>query len=536
MAEDTQILIISGTKDNLNYLTLGPIFKKLRSLEEIHIKWSSIPNIGAHSFWGLGDVKVLNLTHNSLSTLMDSNFKGLSSLKQLDLSHNSIESVPSAVFRFIRHLHFLNLSHNKMFSLVTRIFFGLTRLENLDLSHNPLGDLQAELFSDVPALKKLSCAACELRNLSEGIFGKLTEVKDLDLRNNFLTKVPERLSTLAELVTIKLDGNLISSIDDYTFCDSPISFLFLSHNKIVSVEPKAFVNSSITYLDLSYNKLATLESEGFNIILPHLREFKVNGNPLLGPQLNLLFDRTKQLVHLGLGDVGLMKVPEIGKVRNLHSLNFSSNFISNIPINLFVSTPHLHELDLSFNQLEEIDENVLVKVSASKSLRMFKLEGNPWKCDQCHIVPLIQWLQESPDQESGCSEPQVWTCVKCATPQVVSHQPLALLPVGDLPQCEHPVTPVPAVLDDSSLRRYSFDNHFVVNGSSVDYIDKLNELKIAPSLTDKSMFPVNKLTKNQIDPESEVPKQGLSFIILISVLSIFIVAIIVFMLVFTIRR
>ena len=43
----------------------------------------------------------LNLSHNSISRLVDANFDGLSGLTSLSLGHNRIESVTSAAFHHL---------------------------------------------------------------------------------------------------------------------------------------------------------------------------------------------------------------------------------------------------------------------------------------------------------------------------------------------------------------------------------------------------------------------------------------------------
>lgn len=451
MSEDTLILIVRAPATIPNHLSLGPIFKGLRRLEEIHIISSSVPNIGAHSFWGLKDLKVLNLTHNSLSTLMDTNFKGISGLKHLDLSYNLIESVPSAVFRDVKHLHSLSLAHNRISNLVTRIFFGLTRLEHLDLSFNPLGELKPEIFSDVPSLKKLSCAACKLQIVGNSILEMISDIKDLDLRDNNLVRIPDGIPLLTNLMSIKLNGNHISRIDSNTFDDSPVSHVHLSHNDIALIEQSAFSNSSISHLDLSYNRLSDLTSGGFPEVLSTLRELKLSGNPLQTELFFNLLNEANQLHHLSLGDIGLSEVPKVvGRGHSLHSLNFSANFITVLPHELFASSPNLRILDISHNQFEGIGEDVLKALTAAKDLRILRLEGNPWQCDQCHVAPLLRWLQKSPDQESGCEEPKVWTCMLCVGPEEVMHQPLALLPQGDLPKCLVPSTKASLSLSDPS--------------------------------------------------------------------------------------
>ena len=525
MEEDIQILVVTAPSDMQNHLSLGPIFKSLRKLEEIHIKYSSVPNIGAHSFWGLKDLKVLNLTHNSLSTLMDTNFKGIAALKHLDLSYNLIESVPSAVFRYVKHLHSLNLDHNRISNLVTRIFFGLTRLEHLDLSYNPLGELKPELFSDVPVLKKLSCASCQLTAVSENVLNMITEVKDLDLRDNLLVHIPDGIPNLTSLMSLKLNGNQFSIIYENTFSESPVSHVHLAHNDITTIETNAFTNASISHLDLAYNRLSDLTSGGFPDVLGGLRELHLSGNPLQNEKLFSLLEDAEQLHHLGLGDIGLSEVPKtIGRGRTIHSLNFSANFISVLPYELFSSSPHLRTLDISHNRFQGITGEVLNAISEAKDLRILRLEGNPWQCDQCHVTPLLRWLQRSPDQESGCTEPKVWTCLLCVGPDEVIHQPLALLPPGDLPRCITPSTKASSLsLSEPSAKSIGetkdFGNayltdvisrpgHIKANSNGIDnnrhasssgskkdqddmsreYIDVLDELKIAPPLSNQPHY------------------------------------------------
>ena len=61
MASDTEVMILTAPENNPNTLTLGPIFNGLRKLEEIHVTRSGVPALGAHSFWGLNRLRILNL-------------------------------------------------------------------------------------------------------------------------------------------------------------------------------------------------------------------------------------------------------------------------------------------------------------------------------------------------------------------------------------------------------------------------------------------------------------------------------------------
>lgn len=436
---DTEVLVISAPPSRPNRFTLGPIFKRLRQLEEVHITHSKIPALGAHSFWGLHRLRILNLTHNQVSTLMDTNFKGADSLHHLDLSHNRIQSVPSAVFRHVRHLRSLSLAHNLVPELVSRIFFGLTRLERLDLSHNPLLDLQPERFTDVPEVRQLFCAGCHLSSISTTLLQTLPLLRELDLRNNRLTQVPLGVasSVLLNLVTLRLDGNHISFVERGAISGSPLTTLGLAHNRISRVEPHAFSNSTVKHLDLSYNRLSQLEPSALHDILHQLHDIQLSGNSLQVEQLLNVLPKARQLRHLGLGDMGLTNLPPdlFRHSHHLHHLNLSANYLTSFSTDILLNIKHLHSLDLSLNNFRGLDSAFFDSVKRASQLRVLRLEGNPWQCDQCHAGPLLRWLQDAPDQESGCAEPGVWTCLRCIGPQGVAGLQLGLLPLGDMPAC-----------------------------------------------------------------------------------------------------
>ncbi|XP_047469986.1 leucine-rich repeat-containing protein 15-like [Penaeus chinensis] len=449
MGTDTELLVIAAPKEKPNALSLGPIFSKLRHLEEIHITWSGVPALGAHSFWGLHRLHVLNFTNNHISALMDTNFRGADALRHLDLSHNRIQSVPSAVFRHVRHLRTLTLAHNMVPELVPRMFFGLTKLERLDLSYNPLGDLQPERFTDVPDLRQLSCAGCSLMSISSTLLQSLSQLRELDLRNNRLTQIPIGVASAAlpNLVSLMLDGNHLSFVERGAISGSPLVSLHLAHNRISRLEVDAFSNSSIKHLDLSYNRISHLEPGALEDILDQLHEIKLSGNSLHVDQLMSVLPNARQLRYLGLGDMGHTKLPAelLRHARHLHHLNLSANYLTALSTEVLYNAPHLYTLDLSLNSFRGLEEQLVESITAASELRTLRLEGNPWQCDQCHVGPLLRWLQDAPDQESGCDEPRVWTCLKCVSPRSVAGLQLALLPPGDLPLCPFTTPPAAAV-------------------------------------------------------------------------------------------
>ena len=440
MEESTKVLVITAPSYNQNYLSLGPIFQGLRRLEHIEITFSGIPSLGEHSFWGLHNLQTLNLTWNRVTSLRDSNFRGATSLKILDLSHNRIESIPSAAFRHVRQLQYLSLSYNFIPKVVPRIFFGLTRLEYLDLSYNPLRELHPDIFTDISLIRTLKCAGCGLQSLNPSLLDAVHELRELDLRNNRLTKIPERLFVTPRLKFLQLDGNHISFVDRHAIIDTHIMHLHLAHNRIIRIERDAFVNASVLHLDISYNRLTDLSPAIFRNILQQLEVLKLSGNSLNVIKLASIVQTARSLRTLGLGDVGLTGLPPdlLWHGKTIRNLNISANYLSTLPNELFVTCPNLEILDISLNGFNGISEDILEAITQAKHLRILRLEGNPWLCDKCHVAPLLRWLHGAPDQESGCDEPKVWTCLKCVGPPRFSGLELALLPPGDLPTCYIP--------------------------------------------------------------------------------------------------
>lgn len=64
-----------------NILTIGPNFKYFRLLKVLVITDSQVPNMGTRTLWGLSGLRVLDLSRNRLTAVVDKNFDGLYSLK-----------------------------------------------------------------------------------------------------------------------------------------------------------------------------------------------------------------------------------------------------------------------------------------------------------------------------------------------------------------------------------------------------------------------------------------------------------------------
>ncbi|KAA0189456.1 hypothetical protein HAZT_HAZT007421 [Hyalella azteca] len=478
MPLDTEVLIVDAPDGMHNSLTLGPIFKGLKKLEIVTVAKSRVPAIGEHSFWGLRYLHTLNISRNEITSLVAANFRGPEELKHLDLSRNKIESMPSAVFRYARQLRSLNLAHNRLPELVPRVFFGLSTLTSLDLSHNPLGVLPGMVFTDVLNLKELKCLSCNLMVVEDDLLDNLLFLEHLDFSDNRLTSIPA-VSKCKNLKTLILSGNLLSHVPADALSGLPLFGLSLAFNRIKSIHPQAFSNNTLlTHVDISYNRLglmqvgnvspvksqALLNSDAevlnsisqteFEIVNTHssalqalipvaanLKRLIISGNFLQLLDIFPVMRQIRQLRFLGLGDLGLSKLPQdfLQHSRHLKVLNVSGNALSEFQHHLLYSVPHLHSLYLDHNNLRGLSEDLVTAFIAMRSLLTIRLEGNPWHCDTCQVSAMIAWLETAshqPHSTAQCRSPEgTHLCLKCTSPSPMAGLELVLLRQEELLEC-----------------------------------------------------------------------------------------------------
>lgn len=147
---NTEVIKITAPDDNLNALTMSPVFQSYKKLEEIHVTKSNIPQLGMHFFWGLTKLDVLNLSQNNITQPLDHNFRGLSNLRELYLDDNKIISLPSGTFRYLPELRVLSIQRNAFDELTPRMFLEISKLRILKLTGNNLKELSPEVFKDIP--------------------------------------------------------------------------------------------------------------------------------------------------------------------------------------------------------------------------------------------------------------------------------------------------------------------------------------------------------------------------------------------------
>ena len=224
--------------------------------------------------------RYLNLENMNLTELPAGVFDGLEYLRGLYLQGNKLRTLPEGLFRNLGSLEQLDLSNNGLEVVEKRSFQGLTKLTQIDLSNNRLSWLPNGIFKDVGNDPCLYCT-----------------------------------------VTLRLQGNMLSTLDRAFDGFMMLERLYLQDNKLYSFLPGALKGlKHLGHLDLSNNSLTTLDEHIFDS-LESLRILNMAWNQL-GTLPEGLFRNLSGLRYLYLQNNGLEELPSSVCARNHVDLIF----------------------------------------------------------------------------------------------------------------------------------------------------------------------------------------------------------------------
>ncbi|KAG9141322.1 hypothetical protein Leryth_001778 [Lithospermum erythrorhizon] len=300
-------------------LSYNPLYKmppelfELSSLQRINLQQTQLYGPIPKSFSNLVNLKYLNLASNNLSGPIETKtFSNLVNLKYLNLASNNLSGpiIQKRIFSNLVNLEYLSLASNNFTGPIEiDALYNLVNLTSLDLSSNNFGttldvkflsrlkwmwalDLS---FSSLALINEdnitlpmisivyLRLGSCNISDLDilrsivvqsevylpnnkihgqlpEWIWSKWSNVIELDLSNNFLTHIGNKIS-LQRLVGLELRSNLLNG--QLPILPQSIESLDLSNNQFHGeIKPSICELELYVLLDLSNNSL--------NGALPHL--------------------------------------------------------------------------------------------------------------------------------------------------------------------------------------------------------------------------------------------------------------------------
>jgi len=159
------------------------------------------------------------------------------------------------------NLRTLSLNDNEIQTIPTEINL-MVNLKNISLKNNQIAQL-ADCFSQLKKLENIQLSQNQLRTLPPS-FGQLTALKQLVLSQNRFTTIPSVVLQLPNLQLLDLSANQIAEIPD-EIETIQIDELNLNNNRIVKISDKLHRCSRLKTLRLDRNNL-TLDIVPVNLL------------------------------------------------------------------------------------------------------------------------------------------------------------------------------------------------------------------------------------------------------------------------------
>lgn len=335
-------------------------FKGAERLQVLNIFRNDISEVHELAFRGLGYLDRLVLSSNEIRRLKPGVLAPLANLTELDLKKNRLETV-GLQLQALHNLEVIDLSYNKIRKLEVATFKGLSNLHIADLSFNRLDEIQRNALLDKPHLFAINFADNKLTGV-EFVVPKNLGIIDFS-RNKIenLTLEAEEVTANSSLirsrVSIKAPFNLVK----YIACGILINKLNLTYNNLTDLN---FIHQDLSVLTLD-----------------------ASNNPLI-----LTSNSTRELPK---------------DLKELAVRNISSENPDNVKIllkRLPTMAPGLEELDLSDNDLSEMDWNEYSPLEKIKRLALFNTEVGEIESLQ-KVFPNLDYIRLSIDNEGfNCTD------------------------------------------------------------------------------------------------------------------------------------
>uniref|UniRef100_A0A8B9QQH6 Leucine-rich repeat-containing protein 40 n=1 Tax=Anas platyrhynchos TaxID=8839 RepID=A0A8B9QQH6_ANAPL len=201
------------------------------------------------------------------------NMHAITSLKLLEYSEKQAAVIPDEMFNAVRSnpVATVNFSKNQLTAIPARIVELKDSLCDLNFGFNKISSISSEL--------------CMLHKLTH-----------LDIRNNFLTSLPEEMEALTTLQVINLSFNRFKVFPGVLYRILALETILLSNNQVGSIDPLQLKKmEKLGTLDLQNNDLLQVPPELGNC--ENLRTLLLEGNPFRTPRAAILAKGTAAVLE-----------------------------------------------------------------------------------------------------------------------------------------------------------------------------------------------------------------------------------------------
>ncbi|NXN93936.1 LRC40 protein, partial [Rhinopomastus cyanomelas] len=201
------------------------------------------------------------------------NMHAITSLKLLDYSEKQAATIPDEAFDAVGN------------NPITTINFSKNQLSEIPPRIAELKDWACDVSLGFNKISSISLQLCLLHKLTH-----------LDLRNNFLTSLPEEMEVLTRLQIINLSFNRFKAFPSVLYRILTLETILLSNNLVGSVDPLQLKKMDrLGTLDLQNNDLLQVPPELGNC--ENLRTLLLEGNPFRTPRAAILAKGTAAVLE-----------------------------------------------------------------------------------------------------------------------------------------------------------------------------------------------------------------------------------------------
>ncbi|XP_056451550.1 transforming growth factor beta activator LRRC32-like [Gadus chalcogrammus] len=321
------------------------------SLNYLDLSYNQMKTIPQSFFNSMVQLEHLNISNNCIGSFLVEEENGLNNLKVLDLSYNSLRDMSFGKNTLLA-LEELFLQGNLLTTIEPHTFQGRPRLKYLLLQQNNLHICPSNAESSFSNNHKhhQGCVA----------FSSIPTLQHLYLSENHLKVLPNNAfeDTPLTLLDLSLNPGLVVGLNAFSGLEDSLVHLLLRENHISRLDVDLSSLNHLKLVDLSTNRLSTLPSwnkessiESLNLGNNHLVTLEYNALVALGSSLKTLYMGSNPLSccsnlrFFQLMQHSTVDVPDIATVTCVHKQDSE-------PINILRVTEEMcHSLDNSSRSL-----------------------------------------------------------------------------------------------------------------------------------------------------------------------------------------
>lgn len=329
-----------------------------------------------------------------------SNCNDAANVKSLVLNVTKLENIPYDVINRTQSVESIDVSNTSLqYINHTLNLCQWTELKCIEADDNNITELHANVLNECHKLTMLSLSRNNISLIYDQAFTGLNLLEELDLSNNQLKSISaETFEPLTSLRTLRLNNNMIQTINIDDFGKNVnLRVLDLSYNEITEIVAHAFeklkmlstlniqCNPNLTFIDLNgMDKLYTLNA--YNASLSHLdipkniKTVDADNNKIMYVSI----EANSTLQNLSLKNNSLQSLGNLSVAQQLHELDISSNNISDIDFALLMKT-NVEKIVVLENPIHSFNVSLLIMLP---KLRMIEISTS--RIDNETLIDLMK--------------------------------------------------------------------------------------------------------------------------------------------------